>query len=238
MTQPVVCITGGGSGIGYGTAELLLNHQYAVVICGRRSSVIETAVQQLRQKFPTGIISGVVADIATESGVLDLFKHIQTHHQRLDCLINNASTLSVEPFESVSTQTIQTLINTNIMSTILCSQAAIPLLKQSPNACIVNISSLGGIQGSLKFPGFSIYSMTKGAVVALTETLAVELKPHGIRVNALAPGAVDTPMLKQAGSHLSTDTTPGDIAPSILFLIQASPTSGLSGTILEVHSNA
>ena len=96
---------------------------------------------------------------------------------------------------------------------------------------------MGGIQGSVKFPGLSLYTMTKGAIISLTEALAVELKPQGIRVNALAPGAVDTDMLKQAGPHLRTETTPNDVAPSIVFLLTAGPTSGLSGTILEVHSN-
>ncbi|MBD97503.1 hypothetical protein CL648_02965 [bacterium] len=238
MNRPVACITGGGSGIGYATAQHLLENGYSVVICGRRKSVIQAAVHTLNHAYPSGNVCGLTADIATESGVASVFSHIQSQYQRLDCLINNASTLSVDSFESVSIDQIRRLIDTNIMSSILCSQAAIPLLTQSTNACIINISSLGGVQGSIKFPGFSIYTMTKGAIIALTEALAVELKPKGIRVNALAPGAVDTAMLKQAGAHLTTVTTPNDIAPSILFLLKARPASGLSGTILEVHSNA
>ena len=237
MTPRVACITGGGSGIGYATAEHLLQHGCSVVICGRRATVIQTAIETLSNQYPDATISGIAADVGTPTGVACLFEHIRERHNRLDYLVNNASTLAVDAFESISIETAQTLINTNIMSALLCSQAAIPLLKDSSNACIVNISSMGGIQGSVKFPGLSLYTMTKGAIISLTEALAVELKPQGIRVNALAPGAVDTDMLKQAGPHLRTETTPNDVAPSIVFLLTAGPTSGLSGTILEVHSN-
>lgn len=102
---------------------------------------------------------------------------------------------------------------------------------------IINLSSLSGVKGVEKFPGLSAYNVSKAGVASLTEILAVEGKPHNIRVCAVSPGAVDTEMLKQAAPHLQAGMTPEDLAEILLFMVDESGRK-LSGTNLEIFSNA
>ena len=231
--KPVVCITGGGTGIGLATAKRCLSAGYRVIICGRREAVLDNAIKAL--DHPDGY--SYTLDIADYTAVSRLFKWIETEFGRLDCLVNNASIIAVDTLDTMSKETIDSLVSVNILGTVYCSKAAVSLLKHSDSPSIITVTSLGGIQGATKFPKFSIYSMTKGALVIFTEALAVELKEHGIRVASIAPGAVDTTMLKQAGAHLNTSTQPDDIAQSLLFLMQAGNKSGLTGMTMEIHSN-
>jgi 3-oxoacyl-[acyl-carrier protein] reductase len=102
---------------------------------------------------------------------------------------------------------------------------------------IINISSLAGFQGAGKLPGFSAYSTTKSAITGLSESLAVEGKPYHIRVNAIAPGAVDTQMLHEAAPDVKTSTTPEDIAHLIAFLADNTSSSHITGSVIPVYSN-
>ena len=99
------------------------------------------------------------------------------------------------------------------------------------------MSSLGGVHGTEKFPGFAAYTVSKFGVIGLTETLAVEGRPHDIRVNCVAPGAVETAMKKEAAPFLRTRTTPEDVARVIRFLCDDEESGALTGAIVEIHSN-
>lgn len=125
----------------------------------------------------------------------------------------------------------------NTEASFLCAREAFTLMKKSGRgACILNISSLSGIRGQIKFPGTAAYAASKSALIGLTEVLAVEGKPYGIRANCLAPGAVETRMLREAAPFLKTNTKPEDIAKLILNLCD--PTSHvLNGSTIEVFSN-
>ncbi len=100
---------------------------------------------------------------------------------------------------------------------------------------IVNISSLGGIRGLQRFTGFGAYATSKHAIVGLTEALALEGKPHGIRVNAVAPGTMRTAMTEALG--MTPRTTPEQIAPTIEFLLDRSRSGAVTGTTVEIHCN-
>ncbi|MBZ0256358.1 SDR family oxidoreductase, partial [bacterium] len=103
---------------------------------------------------------------------------------------------------------------------------------------IVHISSLAGIRGTEKFPGMSAYVVSKHGVIGLTESLSVEGRPYGIRVNCVAPGAVDTQMLREAAPQFKTETEPADIAQAILYLSDPVQAASVTGAVIEVHSNA
>jgi NAD(P)-dependent dehydrogenase (short-subunit alcohol dehydrogenase family) len=114
----------------------------------------------------------------------------------VDILVNNAGLLIHKPVIEFDETDIDNLFNMNVKSAFLLTQALLPLF--SKQAHIVNIGSMGGVQGSVKFPGLSLYSASKGALAILTECLALELKDRGVSVNCLALGSAQTEMLKKA----------------------------------------
>ena len=124
----------------------------------------------------------------------------------------------------------------NLRGTFLCCRAAFQAMIPLDGGVIVNLSSLSGVRGVEKFPGLSAYNTSKFGVAGLSEILAVEGRPHNIRVIAVSPGAVDTEMLRAAAPHLKASMTPEELARIIAFLVgpDARP---LSGTNLEIFSN-
>lgn len=128
----------------------------------------------------------------------------------VDAIINNAGLLINKPFKETSITEIEQLMAVNFVSPSRLIQSLLPLLK--PGSHIMNIGSMGGIQGSVKFPGLSFYSASKGALTILTEVLAEEFKPLGIHVNCLAPGSVQTEMLAHAFPGYQASFTPRQLA--------------------------
>lgn len=116
----------------------------------------------------------------------------------IDIIVNNAGLLINKPFENISLAETERMLRVNFLAPAQLSRLLLPFLRKSNTPHILNISSMGGFQGSKKFPGLSIYSSTKGAMAVLTECLAEELKEFNIAVNCLALGSVNTPMLKEA----------------------------------------
>lgn len=127
----------------------------------------------------------------------------------IDVLINNAGQLINKPFRETSSQDFKDQFSSNVLSVVQLSQACIPYMN---GGHIVNITSMGGFQGSSKFPGLSAYSASKGALSILTECMAEELKEYGISVNALALGAVQTEMLKAAFPDYEAPVSASDMA--------------------------
>jgi NAD(P)-dependent dehydrogenase (short-subunit alcohol dehydrogenase family) len=109
--------------------------------------------------------------------------------------------------------------------------------QRPPGGTIVNLGSLSGVRGPEKFPGLAAYNVSKAGVIALSDILAVEGRPYGIRVNAVSPGAVDTAMLRQAGHGLRALATPEDVARAIAFLA-SDDSRPVTGANLEILSNA
>lgn len=124
----------------------------------------------------------------------------------------------------------------NLRGAMLCAQQAFRLMREQGGS-IVNVSSLGGVAGTEKFPGYAAYTVSKFALTGLTEALAAEGKSLKIRVNGVAPGAVDTTMLRQAAPHLRTQTTPADVAKVIAFLCDPSQSACMTGATLVIDSN-
>jgi NAD(P)-dependent dehydrogenase (short-subunit alcohol dehydrogenase family) len=115
---------------------------------------------------------------------------------KIDILINNAGLLLNKPFGSISASEFDGIFNVNVRAPFMLTQALLPLLKEGSH--VLNIGSMGGVQGSVKFPGLSVYSASKGALSVLTECLAAELEERKIAVNCLAFGSVQTEMLAKA----------------------------------------
>jgi len=148
-----------------------------------------------KNQNPEGKVDILSADLANLSE--DFFNKIKDIMPYADILINNAGALINKPFTEISLSEINYLFNVNVIGVINLIKQLIPLLEKSQKPHVLNISSMGGFQGSSKFPGLSIYSSSKAALATLTECLAVEFQGK-ISFNCLALGAVQTEMLEQA----------------------------------------
>ncbi|MFZ1641213.1 MAG: SDR family oxidoreductase [Candidatus Contendobacter sp.] len=230
----VALITGGGRGIGAATAEALARKGADVIIASRTAAELAATVAQLRTAGLSA--SSRVLDVADEAAVAAAFAGIVAEQGRLDILVNNAAILLGGPFAEMAMADWDRLLAVNLRGAVLCARQAFRLMRERGGA-IVNVSSLGGVPGTDKFPGYAAYTVSKFALTGLTEALAAEGREHNIRVNAVAPGAVDTAMLRQAAPHLRTRTGPADVAKVIAFLCDPSESGCMTGATLAIHSN-
>lgn len=189
-----IVVTGASKGIGFQIVQQLAAQGHIVYAVSRNIQPLLTAGSSFKTLIP------VQADITT--GVKEIQEVIEDH--KVDLLINNAGLLVNKPIAEMQDQDIQFQFDVNVMAPLRLIRDL--LLSFNPlGSSIINITSMGGVQGTAKFPGLSAYSSSKGALTILTECLAEELKERNISCNAIALGAVQTEMLEQA--------FPGYVAP-------------------------
>jgi NAD(P)-dependent dehydrogenase (short-subunit alcohol dehydrogenase family) len=222
-----VFITGGGSGLGAAIAQHLGALGWRIGIAGRRSDALQATVGKLKigaQTYPLDVANAEAVDMA----IRDF---------RPDALVCCAAVLGQgSVYEDLTSERFAEVHTINVTGTFNACRSAMRLWRDaSVSGDIVNISSLGGIRGMQKFPGFAAYASSKHAIVGLTEALAIEGRPHGVRINAIAPGTLRTPMLEALG--MSPKTTPDSIAGTIEFLLDRIRSGPISGTTIEVHCN-
>jgi len=189
----LVLITGASRGVGLEMVRNFSKNANSLVIAVTRDSkLLERALNDNHRHN----VLVVKADIGKRADLLKLKKLIEKLDTPIDILINNAGQLIKKPFEKINEQELVSVYQTNVFAPFHLTQNLLPYFGKG--AHIVNISSMGGVQGSSKFAGLSAYSSSKGALAILSECLAEELKPRNISVNCLALGAVQTEMLKAA----------------------------------------
>ncbi len=186
-----IIITGSSRGIGLELVKLFCKDTNNCVIGISRSINNYSSLNEMGNN--TKFIP-LVYDISSINNTF--IKKITEHINKVDILINNAGYLVNKPFEELCDEEFDQMFNINVKSVFKIVQQLLPLFIK--NAHIVNISSMGGFQGSAKFKGLSLYSASKGALNTLTECLAEELKERNIKINSLSLGAVDTEMLRLA----------------------------------------
>lgn len=198
QTMSKIIVTGASRGIGYETVlALAANPGQRILALARDYQKLVELQQQARHRYPDSEVLVYAMDLEQPISA-DFEEVIDTLLGGVDIVIHNAGLLIHKPFETLDQSDWTRIFGANVFGVAQLSKALFPWLKQSEHAHIVHIGSMGGFQGSSKFPGLSAYSASKAALACLTECLAEEWKSHHIAVNCLALGAVQTEMLAEA----------------------------------------
>ncbi|MDO7742432.1 MAG: SDR family oxidoreductase [Pedobacter sp.] len=191
-----IVLTGASSGIGFEAAlEFTLHTDNKVVCIARSADKLRKLLEIARGINPECTLLPVEFDIVNDDYAA-LVPFLQQRLGHIDILINNAGTLINKPFMETTAEELNDMLQSNVVGHFNMIQQLLPMMKSGSH--IVNIGSMGGFQGSVKFPGLSAYSASKSALHTLTECLAFELAPSGIKVNCLALGSAQTEMLESA----------------------------------------
>jgi NAD(P)-dependent dehydrogenase (short-subunit alcohol dehydrogenase family) len=243
--QKVAIVTGGNSGIGRATAIALAKEGANITVAARRASEGEETVGLVKETGSDGMF--VKTDVANENDVRSLVKKTVDRYGRLDYAFNNAGVEEImTPFLDQTSEKFDQIMNTNVKGVWLSMKFEIPEMIKSGGGAIVNNSSVGGIMG---VPQMSIYIASKHAVLGLTKSVALEFANSGIRVNAIAPGAVKTDMIKRGwklgeeNNQFSLDTLasfhpigriadPKEIANAVVWLLSNKASFVLGHTLL------
>jgi len=221
-----VIITGTSRGIGYELVKLFANAGHRVLALSRNP-------QPTNNLYLNGVTS-VAFDITKPEGFIWVEDYIQTNWEKVDILINNAGALINKPFSETTLSDFEKVYKTNVFGVAELTRVVVPFMQKGGH--VVNISSMGGVQGSTKFAGLSAYSSSKGAVITLTELLAEEYKTTGPSFNVLALGAVQTEMLAEAFPGYQAPTSALEMA-NYIFDFALNGHKLYNGKLLQVSSS-
>ncbi|MCK9618232.1 MAG: SDR family oxidoreductase [Lentimicrobiaceae bacterium] len=204
-----ILITGAGKGIGYQTVVEFIRHQnHTIIAVSRNSEHLSRLTEECRLLNSDATVIPLVFDVAS-GDYTTFFKNVSGKVSHIDILINNSGTLINKPVEQCTGADFDVTFGVNVKGAFLMTIAMLPLLRSASH--IVNISSMGGFQGSVKFPGLALYSASKGALAILTECLALEMGSRDIKVNCLALGSVQTEMFTSAFPGYKAPLTAGEM---------------------------
>lgn len=201
-----IVITGTSRGMGFEMVKLFAEKGHKVLALSRNEKPVSALNLQN--------VDTLSCDLSEEEDLEAVSKYISAEWKQVDILINNAGALINKPFEEITAEEFQKIYSTNVFGVVALTQKLMPFMKKESH--VVNISTMGGVQGSVKFPGLSAYSSSKAAVITLTELLAEEYKEKGPAFNVLALGAVQTEMLEEAFPGLEAPLSAKDMANYIV----------------------
>lgn len=243
LKDKVAIITGGSRGIGLETARLFLQNRAKVVIFASKQETVKQAVDALQKENKNYEISGFYPDLTNEKEIKEVFQKIANKYGKIDILINNAGISSRTPIDKFEVEEYEKIESINIKSIFICSKNCIPYLEKT-SGVILNTSSMVSIYGQ---PSGFMYPASKFAVNGITKSLARELAARHIRVNAVAPGIIETDMVKKLPEEMIAPLIkqiplgrigkPIDIANAFLFLASDMATY-ITGIVLSVDGCA
>lgn len=244
LNQKVAIITGGSRGIGFATAEAFLREGAAVILAASTPENAEKAVRQLKEKFPEAVVAGISPDLAKRDEVRAAFQAVAAEYGSIDILVNNAGVSERTPFTEYTEEIFDKVMDLNVKGVFNATHAAVEQMEAQGQGIILNTSSMVSIYGQ---PSGLAYPASKFAVNGMTVSLARELGPKGIRVNAVAPGITETDMMKAVPKEIIEPMIrqiplrrlgqPEDIANAFVFLA-SDEASYITGVVLSVDGMA
>ena len=244
LKDKVAIITGGSRGIGFATADRFLKEGAKVVITASSAESAEKAVQKLRQLHPQGTVMGIAPDLTSLESVRQAFREVAQTVGCVDILVNNAGVSESTPFSQYTEEIYDRVMDLNLKGVFTATRAATECMEEKGSGVILSTSSMVSISGQ---PSGFAYPASKFAVNGLTVSLARELGPKGIRVNAVAPGITETDMMKAVPKEIIEPMIqriplrrlgqPEDIANAFAFLA-SDEASYITGVVLSVDGMA
>lgn len=240
----VAIITGGSRGIGYAVVKEFLKEGAIVALCGSRPESAKKSVEALKAENPDWEVVGISPDLTDYDSVKEAFDGIEKKYGKIDILVNNAGVSAKEPFTSYTEEMFDTTMDLNLKGVYHCSRAVVDGMKERGSGVILNTSSMVSLYGQ---PSGVAYPTSKFAVNGFTLSLARELGPFGIRVNAVAPGITNTDMMKAVPAQyieplvktipLRRIGEPEEVANAFVFLA-SEKASYITGIVLSVDGLA
>ncbi len=244
LKNKVAVVTGGTRGIGYAIVKDFLNEGATVVLCGSKRETANAAVEKLKAENPEYPVTGIYPVLSDYKSVKEAFSKVESAYGGIDILVNNAGVSDSTPFLSYTEENFDKITDLNLKAVYNCSRAVVDGMKAKGCGVILNTSSMVSICGQ---PSGVAYPASKFAVNGMTISLARELGPYGIRVNAVAPGITDTDMFKAVPKEyveplinkipLRRIGTPEDVANAFTYLA-SDKASYVTGVILSVDGLA
>ena len=244
LQNKVAIITGGSRGIGFATAETFLRHGATVIITASNQENAYRAAESLREKVPGAVVAGISPDLHSLDNVIQHFREVEQTYGTIDILVNNAGVSESTPLLNYTEELFDKVMDLNVKGVFNATRAAAEIMVKRGGGVILNTSSMVSIYGQ---PSGFAYPISKFAVNGMTLSLARELGPKGIRVNAVAPGITETDMMKAvpkaviepmiAQIPLRRMGQPQDIANAFLFLA-SEEASYITGVVLNVDGLA
>lgn len=225
MSKTII-ITGTSRGIGFELVKLFAAEGYTIFALSRNDKPVKSL--KLDNVFAFS------CDLNNSSEVAQVTERIKSKVESVDILINNAGQFLKQEFKDTDMQDVKSVYETNVFSVFDLTHKLLPMMKESTH--VVTISSMGGVQGSMKFPGLAAYSSSKAAVITLTELLAEEYKENGPSFNVLALGAVQTEMLEEAFPGMEAPNSAFEMAEYIKDFSQNGQRF-YNGKLLQVSSS-
>ena len=236
----VAIITGGSRGIGFATADRFLQEGATVILTASTQESADKAVAKLREKYPQAIVAGISPDLSSLESVRESFREATGKYGCVDILVNNAGVSESTPFMNYTEETFDKVMDLNVKGVFNATRAAADCMVARGKGVILTTSSMVSISGQ---PSGFAYPASKFAVNGLTVSLARELGPKGIRVNAVAPGIIETDMMKAVPKEVIEPMVsriplrrmgqPEDIANAFAFLA-SDEASYITGVVLSV----
>jgi short-subunit dehydrogenase len=215
-------VTGGSSGIGLEIARMLGEEGYALTLAARTPEKLAAAASELSAKT-------VAADVRDEGDCERIVSAHVAEHGGLDVLVNSAGVGMAGAIDEQDVKRIDLQLDVNLRGVILVTRAALPHLRSS-RGIVVNLAS---IAGTIAVPSLPVYAATKAAVISLTGSLNAALEQEGVRVHALCPGYVDTPMAAHSGLRAEEMIQPRDCAEVVRMLLRLSPAARVPLVVVE-----